>query len=326
MLSPITWRLHGDLIEYIVASSADRPTVKADPVRTSHSTPSDWRDVLQNLKRRSKALHFQPTSAEDTSSPRRHQMAEIHVCFPSPADTSPDVQQKLDAMDADTNMSDLCKSIFDANSSPSASSIDKDRLEGKVFILLNWAMGLFALGNHRFYAVYTLLKLWSEQYDEHRPKPFDFFPILYKWLDTSPAARKDDNTLAIGITYGELTRQGIFSYGRYLQTLIAYGHTARSRSSDHRPSHHLAILRALPIFAKAKDLLHQRRIALCGADVELRLQDEMEEEQAMEAFKEDVREYVPEIFGWSESRKTYQAYKQSAMAGVRRSETRSITS
>ncbi len=201
-------------------------------------------------------------------------------------------------MDADTDMSKLCKSFFDGTSAPGASVIDKARLQDKVSILLNWAMGLFALGNHRAYAVYTLLKLWSEQYEERRPAPFDFFPILYDWLDTSSAAKKVENALAIGITFGDLIRQGIFSYTRYLQTLIAQGHTARSHS-DHM-SHHVDVLRVMPMFVIAKDLLQQRRIALCGDDIELRNRGEIEEDQALEAFMEEVREYVPELFGWSE--------------------------
>ena len=204
-------------------------------------------------------------------------------------------------MDANTNMSELCRSFFDGSSSPGASSIDKTRLEEKVFILLNWAMGLFILGSHRAYAVNTFLQLWSEQYNQHRPVRFDFFPILYAWLDKSPAAKKDDNTTTIGIIFGELTRQGVFSYGRYLQNLIAHGHTARSRVEQTKPSHHLALLRAMPIFVQAKDLLKQRRVALCGDDVNVCLRDEAEEEQALEMCKEDIKEYVPEIFGWSKS-------------------------
>ena len=196
-------------------------------------------------------------------------------------------------------MAALCKSFFDGSSSPGASAIDLSRLEEKVFILLDWAIGLFQLGNHRPYAAYTLLHRWSEQYDEHRPKPFDFYPILYKWLDTFPAAKKEDNALAIGITFGELIRQGLFSYSRYLQSLIANGHTARSRKTGSDKSHHLALLAAMPIFVTAENLKEQRRIALSGDDLGKRQRDEDAEEVALEAVKEEVREYVPEIFGWS---------------------------
>ena len=199
-------------------------------------------------------------------------------------------------------MPDLVKSFFDGTSSPTSALLDHDRFQDKVHILLSWAMSLFTLGAHRPYAVCTLLKLWHDERDAFVQKtsptgPIDMFPALYDWLESSPSATDPSNVLAIGITFGELTRSGLFSYGRYLQTLISHGHTARSGS---RSSHHLGILRALPIFVKGKDLMHQRRIALCGDDQEQQTIDELQENQQMESYREEVKEFVPEIFGYSE--------------------------
>jgi mediator of RNA polymerase II transcription subunit 12 len=212
--------------------------------------------------------------------------------------------QKLDSICADSNMTDVCKAFFSGNTAPNSTNLDFTRLEEKLFILLNWAMGLYHLGAHRPYAVYTLLRIWLERFDKHQsaspwPKTMDFFPLVYRWLDTSHAAHKADNIPAIGITIGELTRSGLFHYGRYLQTLIAQGHTARSRKGD-TPSHHLGLLRVIPIFVQANDLLQQRRIALSGDDPEVQRIDEEEEGAAMAVWKELVREYVPEVFGQSE--------------------------
>ena len=198
-------------------------------------------------------------------------------------------------------MTELCMNFFDGASSPSASVVDLDKLGEKVSILLNWSMGLFALGSHRAYAVYTLLKLWSERHDEHRAAPFDFFLVLYQWLDTSSAAKDNDNALGIGIVFGELIRQGIFSYSRYLQHLIAQGQTMRIKAVSEKVSHHVALLRSMPIFVQAKDLYQQRRIAICGDDAELLARDEAEEEQALESFKDEVRAILPEIFSLSRS-------------------------
>jgi mediator of RNA polymerase II transcription subunit 12 len=198
-------------------------------------------------------------------------------------------------------MTKLCKSFFDGSSSPTSPSLDPKRLEEKIFILLNWAMGLYQLGIHRPYGVYTLLKMWSEQRYEYvatasaPTPPVDLFPHLYNWLDNSVAAKKESNVQAIGITFGEFTRQGLFSYGRFLQALIARGHTARSRPNG-PVSHHLALLSAMPIFVQAKDLLQQRRIALSGDDMEQRRADEAAETAALQAFKDEVEEYIPEIF------------------------------
>lgn len=197
-------------------------------------------------------------------------------------------------------MIELCKSFFDGNSSPTSQSLDLVKFEEKVFILLNWAMGLKYLGVHRPYGCHTMLRLWTEQRAEHTGRPFDIFLQLYNWLDTSPAAKKDRNIQAIGITFGEFTRQGMFSYSQYLHILIARGYTCRSRPDGPR-SHHLDLLRSMPIFVQARDLLQQRRIALSGDDAENRARDDQEEEMAQEAFKEECKEYVPEVYGFSES-------------------------
>lgn len=201
-------------------------------------------------------------------------------------------------------MNELCRSFFDGGAAPDALVLDEAKFEDKVFILLNWSMGLYHLGIHRPYATYTMLRIWTDNRDEFiarspRAHPVDLFPILYKWLDVSPAARKQRNVQAIGITFGEFTRAGLYSYSRYLQTLIAHGHTVRSRPQGPR-SHHLDLLSAMPIFVVANDLLQQRRIALSGDSLEQRVKDEAAEREAMDAFREECKEYVPELYGFSE--------------------------
>lgn len=214
--------------------------------------------------------------------------------------------QKLDGMDADTDMVELCRAYFDGGASPISSNVDIARLEDKTFVLLNWAMGMYQLGVHRAYAVHTLLTVWGDLHEKYQAKQskvshIDFFSILYKWLDTCEAPRKGENAFAIGTTFGDLTRQGLFSYRRYLQVLIANGHSARSRSPGEPPSHHLPLLAAMPIFVQAKDLLLQRRLALCGDDEEAGVRLERDEERQLDDFKEEVMEYIPEIFGLGES-------------------------
>lgn len=203
-------------------------------------------------------------------------------------------------MKADTNITNLVKSFFDGSSAASTADVDLTRFSEKVFILLNWSMGLFQLGAHRAYAVYTLLRIWNEQHERYHPNgPFiDLFTVLYKWLDTSEAAKTRYNAQAIGIVFGELTRQGTFSYGRYLKTLIAQGYSARSNPSTR--SHHLDLLASMPIFVQAKDLLQQRSLALYGDNEESRKEAEAEEARDIKAAMEEIKEYVPEIFGWSE--------------------------
>jgi mediator of RNA polymerase II transcription subunit 12 len=168
-------------------------------------------------------------------------------------------------------------------------------------------MGLLQLGVHRAYAVDTLLTIWSNlhsraQAKAARPVTIDFFWILYKWLDTCEAPRDKANAFAIGITFGDLTRQGLFSYRRYLQVLIARGHSARSRLPSSKPSHHLPLLEAMPIFVQAKELLEQRKLALCGDDTEASDALEVSEKRLLEDFKDEVKEYIPQLFGLGASR------------------------
>lgn len=202
-------------------------------------------------------------------------------------------------------MNDVCRSFFDGPSSPVNANLDIAKLEEKINLILNWTMGLYQLGGHRPYVAYTLLKLWSEARNEYlaglgRHATVDLFPQLYKWLDQSPAAHKPNNVFAIGCVFGEFTRSGLFSFSRYLQALISHGQTARARPAG-PPSHHLTLLKVMPIFVECKDLLHQRMIAICGDDIEARRQLEAEDNRALEMTMEEVKEYIPELFGLSES-------------------------
>lgn len=260
ILSPATWTRHSARLSELLDST----------------TPT-----FQDLTRRNEALVAVPPVVDAGASPRRQQMVEVN---------------KLDSIAAETDMAALCKSYFNGACAPTSPKIDLAKLEEKVFILVNWAMGLYQLGIHRPYAVYTLLKKWQEWHEEQRSEPFDFFDILYKWLDTSAAAQRPDNVLAIGIAFGEMTRQGMFSYGRYIRKLIAVGHSARNHTGP--PSHHLELLRAMPIFVESKELCVQRRLILSGdSDPRERERGQAEEDAALESFKQELKEYVPEIFG-----------------------------
>ncbi|KAK4684962.1 hypothetical protein P7C73_g5195, partial [Tremellales sp. Uapishka_1] len=289
LLSPITWKSHTDLLTTVIFAHLERQKSSLEAAGATFSS-ADHRGTkaFKQIKKRNEAMIFRATTAESNSSPRRQQMDEVN---------------KLDSICGDTDMSKLCKSYFSGSTAPESSSLDITKLEEKIFILLNWSMGLFYLGGHRPYAVHTLLLMWVELHDEHRaklPKPtkMDMFPILYNWLDSSKTAQQNKNILAIGITFGELTRQGMFSYGRYLQTIIARGYTVRCRAEGGTESHHLSLLRAMPIFVEAKDLLRQRRLALCGDSLVAQRLDEEQEQAMLQSYKEEVEEYLPEIFGW----------------------------
>ena len=290
LLSPITWRHHQSTLEAVLLYKKSDSDGNPAPAQPSHSSLLDRERSVEDVKRRSQALAFAPTETASTTSPRRLQMEDYH---------------KLDGMNGDTNMIDLCRTYFDGTASPMNVNVNIARLEEKTFVLLSWAMGMFDLGVHRAYAVGSLLSHWNDQHSRTLKKAgqagkVDMYHVLYKWLDTSEVAQKEDNLFAIGIIFGELTRQGLFSFSRYFQTLIAHGHTARSRAPGQTPSHHLALFSVMPVFVEAPHLTLQRRLAICGDDEEAAKAMDAEEERLMEDFKEAVKEYVPEMFGWSE--------------------------
>ena len=202
-------------------------------------------------------------------------------------------------------MPKLCRSFFDGSTAPTAPSIDLARFDQRVFLLLDWAMGSLQLGIHRAYSAFTLLMLWQEQFKEHqsrsaRPITVDVFATLFRWLDSSEAAKSEANVTAIGITFVGLTWWRLFSIERYLQTLIARGYSARSSMNATMPSHHLRFVRTFAVFSDAKDLLRQRDLVLYGDDLEAKRAGEEEDRQMVQAFQEDLLEYVPEVFGYSE--------------------------
>lgn len=298
------------MIEDVLVPPTDNATGPMTLPNGTLRPPRPRRPRIEEVKTRSDRLNFTPAVADSSTSPRRQQMQDLRVSYGAALSIeTPTDAQKLDGMDADTDMTELCKSYFDGSASPTSTTIDVSRLEDKTFVLLNWAMGLFQLGVHRAYAVHTLLTIWSELHAKTLKSakasniyatPVEFFDILYKWLDTCEAPRKEENAFAIGITFGDLTRQGLFSYRRYLEMLIACGHTARAKRPGQPRSHHLPLLAAMPIFTEAKDFLYQRRLALCGDDEEAWKEWDDEERRLMEEFREEVKEYIPEVFGMGE--------------------------
>lgn len=192
---------------------------------------------------------------------------------------------------------------FDGPASPTSGSLDYAKLEEKIHILLVWALSVFTLGDHRPYAVCTLLKKWQDAYVSHRPPDaemdIDLYGPLFSWLDTSEAAHKAENIPAIALSFGELTREGIFSYGRYLQLLIAKGYTSRAASQGAPRSHHLDLLEAMPIFVQDKGMLLQRRIVLYGLNTPLDREKLKTEAQTQARLRDEIARIVPEIYGGS---------------------------
>lgn len=115
----------------------------------------------------------------------------------------------------------------------------------KVDILLTWSVTPLQHGDHRPYAAVSLLRFWCLQEEERairrgRESPHDFMQDqLFDWLDSSEIAGDADNLHSVALVFGQLVKQGLFSYPQYIQRLIARGeqgldYTQVSKKNDYR--------------------------------------------------------------------------------------------
>lgn len=84
-------------------------------------------------------------------------------------------------------------------------------------------------GDHRPYAARTLLQAWRDRAEERAIRRDSASPDeviqdeLFDWLDVSEIAGEEKNVVAVSVLFGELIEQGLFSFDKYIQRLIARG-------------------------------------------------------------------------------------------------------
>ena len=103
----------------------------------------------------------------------------------------------------------------------------------RIGILLVWSVTPLQYGDHRPYAVTTLLRQWKDKRDERalrRDSTTDpgvndelLQDYLFDWLDSSDVAGDMQNLSAVTLLFSELIKQDLFSYTKYTQKLIARG-------------------------------------------------------------------------------------------------------
>lgn len=76
--TPLTWRIHETTIENVLAPQSDNDVDSGRPTGTLRNR-RDRRAHIDNIKRHSNALRFEPTTAESSASPRRQQMEDLRV-------------------------------------------------------------------------------------------------------------------------------------------------------------------------------------------------------------------------------------------------------
>jgi Eukaryotic Mediator 12 subunit domain len=111
----------------------------------------------------------------------------------------------------------------------------------RIGLLLVWSVTPLQYGEHRRYAVTSLLRQWKDKRDERAlrrdsvldPDGNDDFlqDYLFDWLDSSDVARDPQNLSAIALLYHELIRHNLFSYTKYTQRLIARGDVGLSTTN-----------------------------------------------------------------------------------------------
>lgn len=106
---------------------------------------------------------------------------------------------------------------------------DSSALGDKIDTLLTWAVTPLQFGDHRPYAVVTLLRLWRNKSEERAARRDTDSPnetlqdYLFDWLDESECAGDEGNQKNIAILFGKLIRDDLFEYPKYIQRLVARG-------------------------------------------------------------------------------------------------------
>ena len=101
----------------------------------------------------------------------------------------------------------------------------------RVYVLLDWSVTPLQYGDHRIYAVASILRNCKEKLDEQlvlRDPSCSrgdvlFQMRLFEWLDTSKIVGEPENRRTVAPLLGQLIKLELFSYTQYVQRLIARG-------------------------------------------------------------------------------------------------------
>ncbi|EJU05593.1 hypothetical protein DACRYDRAFT_113668 [Dacryopinax primogenitus] len=172
---------------------------------------------------------------------------------------------------------------------------DENAFESSLSLLLTWAVSHFQYGDHRPYAVSSILRKWLDdaklnaERQKVKVKPADMLQDrLFLWLHSYPSTSLHSDLLAIAILIGELIRRGVFSYARYVQELVARGEL---ENSSEETSRHVEIIRQTPLIKtwEAQELLH--RTSLFDRQVQITPED-----NTMLSMQREIVACLPEVF------------------------------
>lgn len=215
-VNPKNWLTYSPMITQILR---DYP-FSAAPNR------SEWESAIENdlddVTRRNAALlfHIIPERATAKTKFTMNDIKVYPVVRPR-SRTQLIIFQLLNSFTETTNLSSI--TILDT------SFDDMDSFSTKLNMLLTWSITSHQYGDHRPYAVASLLSIWMHRIEDRAirrglPSPEEIIQNkLFEWLDTSDVVTNSNNLSAITITFGQLIYMGTFSYSKYLHRLIARG-------------------------------------------------------------------------------------------------------
>ncbi|GJJ06592.1 hypothetical protein Clacol_000785 [Clathrus columnatus] len=255
---------------------------------------SEWESAIENdlddLARRNDALLFR-IIPERATVKTKFTMSDVKVYNVARPwfRTQLIISQLLNSFTESTNLSSI--TILDTTFD------DMDSISTKLNMLLTWSITSHQYGDHRPYAVASLLLMWMHRMEDRAirrgsPSPDEILQDqLFEWIDNSEVAANANNVSAMAVTFGELVSRGIFSYSKYLHRLVARGETGllinQEPSSRHRP-----LLKTTPLFDSNTALANQRKVTLYGISCRTPLEEIKEKE-----LRRVLRACLPEIFG-----------------------------
>ncbi|CDZ97709.1 RNA polymerase II transcription mediator [Phaffia rhodozyma] len=205
-------------------------------------------------------------SVADGWSERRKGLAAIHI---------------LDSISHQTDMVSTARSFFELNSET------PDLLPQKLNILLSWSSTHIippsSASALRSFTVATLLNqyiLFSNSPVQRRARIQSVEREVWKWLEESKVAKKEENTEGVAEVIGELVRKGVIRFERGLMGLMVRGESVIARvvqpegeantgehesGNEAQQSHLVRLLRSVPLYASIPSLLNQRHSVLYGA-------------------------------------------------------------
>ncbi|PCH43895.1 hypothetical protein WOLCODRAFT_138657 [Wolfiporia cocos MD-104 SS10] len=268
-VSPRMWATHCNLVEEILAESIEMSGSDGIPAQNIQALQQTCADRFADVKRRNEAMFFRQLPPRVVGS-LTSALTDIKL---------------LNSLSGQTDMSTII--FFE----------DAPAFVRKLDTLLTWSVTGLQYGDHRPYAAACLLRQWRAKAGaralRHEAESPDVYiqDSVFDWLDSSTDAADPDNLPAVALLFGQLVKDGLFSYQEYIQRLIARGEPGLSFSEEEH-SRHRNFLRWIPLHSSDSSLIRQRKVTLYGVRARETPEDAHERE-----IRKEIRALFPEVFG-----------------------------